>query len=346
MASLSPDFSPVPQFPVEIAAPDLSPWIGKARDIPGFVTFASAIPGPHVALTALVHGNEIAGAIALDRLLRAGVRPRRGRLTFGFVNLAAFARFDARQPTASRFVDEDMNRLWDRAVLDGPRRSCELARARAIRPLIETVDVLLDLHSMLWLSGPLTLCGPAPAGRDLALALGAPDLVVIDPGHADGRRLIDYPRFDSGPGSGAGGGPGGGSGAACLVEAGQHWRAETVEMMLASIAGCLRHTGVVPDHPALPAQCRERPRLAAVSATVTAEAPGFTFVEPFAGNTVLARKGTLIARDGGREIRTPHDDCLLVMPNLRPATGHTAIRLARFLTAAERGDATRPEIFK
>lgn len=323
MASLSPGFSPVPQFTVELTAPDLSPWLGAARDIPGFITFDSAVPGPHVALTALVHGNEIAGAVALDRLLRAGVRPRRGRLTFGFVNLAAFARFDPRQPTASRFVDEDLNRLWDHAVLDGPRRSCELARARAIRPLIETVDVLLDLHSMLWLSGPLTLCGPAAAGRDLALGLGVPDLVVIDPGHASGRRLIDYARFEGGPG------------AACLVEAGQHWRAATVEMMLASIAGCLRHTGVVPDHPALPAERGERPRLAMVSATVTAEAPGFTFVEPFAGNTVLARRGTLIARDGEREIRTPHDDCLLVMPNLRPTTGHTAIRLARFLSAAD-----------
>ncbi len=324
MASLSPGFSPVPHFPVELTAPDLSDWIGKGRDIPGFVTFDAASPGPHVALTALVHGNEIAGAIVLDRLLRAGVRPRRGRLTFGFVNLAAFARFDPRQPTASRFVDEDMNRLWDRSVLDGPRRSCELARARAIRPLIETVDVLLDLHSMLWLSGPLTLCGPAPAGRALALALGAPDLVVIDPGHASGRRLIDYARFDSG------------AGAACLVEAGQHWRAATVEMMLAAIAGCLRHTGLVPEHPALPAVRRGVLRLAEVSATVTVEAPGFTFVEPFAGNTVLARKGTLIAHDGAREIRTPHDDCLLVMPNLRPATGHTAIRLARFLDANDR----------
>ena len=57
----------------------------------------------------------------LDRLLRAGLRPARGRLTFGFANFAAFDRFDARQPTASRFIDEDMNRLWE------PR--CSTARA-------------------------------------------------------------------------------------------------------------------------------------------------------------------------------------------------------------------------
>ena len=136
--------------------------------------------GPHVALLAITHGNEIAGAIVLDRLLEAQTDADARRLTFGFVNLAAFERFDPRQPTASRFVDEDINRVWDAAVLDGPRRSIELDRAREIRPLIDTVDVLLDLHSMLWPSDPLILCGTSPKGKRLALGAGVPALVVAD----------------------------------------------------------------------------------------------------------------------------------------------------------------------
>lgn len=330
MTRPAPCLPPLPQFPVEIPTPDLSPWLSEHQGIPGVITRDSGRPGPHVALTALVHGNEIAGAVALDRLLREGVRPARGRLTFGFVNLAAFARFDPRQPTASRFVDEDMNRLWDRALLDGPRRSSELDRAREIRPLIETVDVLLDLHSMLWLSGPLILCGPAAPSRDLALGLGAPELVVIDPGHVSGRRLIDYDCFSVGPA------------AACLVEAGQHWQAATVETALRSIAGCLAHTGLLARHPALPQCPSGTPRVAEVCEAVTAQTSRFVFTEPFMGNTVLARQGTLIGRDDGHDIRTPHDDCLLIMPNLRPAPGHTAVRLARFL--APRGqDSGREE---
>jgi hypothetical protein len=39
----------------------------------------------------------------------------------------------------------------------------------------------------------------------------------------------------------------------------------------------------------------------------------------------------VIAHDGDQPIRTPHDDCLLVMPSLRPSRGHTAVRLARFV---------------
>ena len=165
---------PLPAFEVHLQPPDISPWLPGNTGIEGFTTRNSGKPGPHVALVALMHGNEYAGAIVLERLLREGLRPLRGRLTCGFANLAAFARFDPRQPTASRFIDEDLNRLWDAAVLDGPRRSGELQRAREMRPLIDTVDVLLDLHSMLWPSDPLILCGSSPKGRALATAIGEP----------------------------------------------------------------------------------------------------------------------------------------------------------------------------
>ena len=120
---------PAPPFEVRLAVPDIAPWIDGNTGVRGFTTRAASRPGPHVALLALTHGNEISGAIVLDRLLRAGLMPTQGRLTFGFVNLEAFQRFDPRQPTASRFVDEDINRVWDIDVLDGPRHSLEPARS-------------------------------------------------------------------------------------------------------------------------------------------------------------------------------------------------------------------------
>jgi predicted deacylase len=273
-------------------------------------------------LLALMHGNEIAGAIVLDRLLRRGLMPKQGRLTMGFVNLAAFERFDPRRPTISRYVDEDINRVWDDAVLEGARRSVELDRAREIRPLIDTVDVLLDLHSMLWPSDPLILCGETERGRALACAIGMPELIVADSGHLSGKRVIDYRRF-SAPGSQC---------AANLVEAGQHWHPDTVEVMLGSVAGLLRHTGMAPEGAGLPPAPRhvER-RMALVTQAITASSTHFSFVQPWRGGAVIPRRNTLIALDGSTEIRTPHDDCLLVMPSLRPSRGHTAVRLARFI---------------
>jgi hypothetical protein len=46
---------------------------------------------------------------------------------------------------------------------------------------------------------------------------------------------------------------------------------------------------------------------------------------------VIGRRGTLLARDGEREIRTPYDDCVLIMPARRPRQGETAVRLGRFV---------------
>src|SRR3546814_20260591 len=95
------------------------------------------------------HGNELCGAIALDWLFRHGVKPLRGKLSLAFMNIAAYRNFDPANPTASRFVDEDFNRLWTAAVLDDPaRQSAELTRARLLRLYIDTVDLLLDIPSM------------------------------------------------------------------------------------------------------------------------------------------------------------------------------------------------------
>ena len=317
----------LPRFDVRLTPPDLSPWLRGNTGVRGFTTIDSGRPGPHVAIVALTHGNELAGAIVLDALLKSdrdsglesGLAIQAGRLTLGFANLDAFARFDPRQPTASRFVDEDLNRVWDTAVLDGPRRSSELDRARAMRPLIDRADILLDLHSMLWPSEPLILSGPSRRGRDLAIAIGTPELVVADHGHVSGPRLIDYAPFTQG-----------GNRAAALVEAGQHWHEETVAATHATVQGLLRASGLLRQN-APTATATATTIVAEVTTVVTATTNNFAFVEPFRGGDVIAACGTLIAMDGPLEIRTPHDHCLLVMPCPRPSRGHTAVRLARFV---------------
>ena len=173
----------------------------------------SGKPGPQVAITALVHGNEVCGAHALDLLLREKFKPAKGKLTLIFCNVAAYTRFDPDEPTASRFVDEDMNRVWGANALDSERRSIELDRAREIEPLLSEIDLLLDLHSMQQPSPPLMLAGPLAKGRAFAAKVGVPATVVADQGHKAGLRMRDY------------GGFGDASSAknALLVECGQHW---------------------------------------------------------------------------------------------------------------------------
>ena len=307
----------MPRFAVGLAAPDLRPWLGGNCGIPGVWSFSAAAPGPHLALVALTHGNEIAGAIVLADMLSAGISPQRGRLSLIFANTEAFMAFDPQNPTATRYLDEDLNRLWGEDRLQSPRDSREMRRVRELLPVIESVDVLVDLHSMLWPSDPLMLVADTQPAIRLGQSLGTPRLTVADPGHISGRRLVDHARFTK-PGSSA---------AAVLVEAGQHWEAATVAAMAQTARRVL---GLFDIAGPQPAPRPEPPLLARVTETVTATSHSFIFAREFRGGEIIPEAGTVIAHDGAREIRTPHDDCLLVMPTPVAPRGHTAVRLARF----------------
>jgi predicted deacylase len=302
---------------VEVTPPDLAPYRNGNIGIPYVTSLNAGSPGPHVLAIALTHGNEISGAIALDRLLRAGIRPKQGKLTLVFANVAAYQRFDPGQPHRSRCVDEDFNRVWNTLMLDGSRNSAELARARELRPLIETVDVLLDLHSMTAPSPPLVLVGLHDKSLALARQVGIPEIVMRDPGHADGTRLRDYGAFGD-PSAAA---------VALLVECGQHWLWATADFAYDITMRVLATTGVINEP--VPPQVTPQ-RLLDVTHVITATGDHFTFVEHFQGLAIVPKAGTTVAHDGRVAISTPYDDCVIIMPSTRVGPGQTAVRFGHF----------------
>jgi len=314
------------KYPVEVTAPDIAPYRAGNTGIEYATTFTANEPGPHVVVMGLTHGNEICGAIALDRLFRADIRPRRGKLTLSFNNVAAYQEFDPRYPVASRYVDEDFNRLWAPATLDGPRQSAELARARALRAIVDAADYLLDLHSMQHPTAPLMLAGLLEKSRDLARQVGIPQLIMCDAGHAAGPRMRDYGGFGD-PASAK---------IALLIECGQHWQLRAAEVATDVMLRFLIALGTVtrddvaalggPDFDAKPRQ-----QVIEVTEAVTITGDRFEFVEPFVGLEVLANQGSLIGHDGEREVRTPYDGCVLIMPSRRLVKGQTAVRLGRYV---------------
>ena len=68
-----------------------------------------------------------------------------------------------------------------------------------------------------------------------------------------------------------------------------------------------------------------------MTAAVTIQGERFDFAGDYHGLEVLAEKGTLIGRDDGREVLTPYDNCVLIMPSRRLVRGQTAVRLGRFV---------------
>ncbi|HTV88413.1 MAG TPA: succinylglutamate desuccinylase/aspartoacylase family protein [Stellaceae bacterium] len=314
------------QYRVELTAPDISPYRAGNTGTEYVTSFAAAEPGPHALVMALTHGNEICGAIALDRLLRGRIRPRRGRLTVAFNNVAAYREFDPRYPIASRYIDEDFNRLWSAATLDGSRRSVELERARALRPFVDAADFLLDLHSMQYATAPLMLAGLLPRSRALAERIGIPELIMCDEGHAAGPRMRDYGAF----------GDPAAAKTALLIEAGQHWEGRAAEVATDVMLRFLIALDIVGRDDAAPLggpdfAAQPRQRVIEVTEAVTISSDDFDFVADFRGLEVLPEKGTLIGRDGSREVRTPYDNCVLVMPSRRLVKGQTAVRLGRYV---------------
>ncbi|MES1977007.1 MAG: succinylglutamate desuccinylase/aspartoacylase family protein [Pseudomonadota bacterium] len=316
--------------PVQTLPPRLARWAGGACGVP-YVHERCApglAPGPDILVTALVHGNEYSGAIALGELLASGWLPARGRVTGAFCNIAAFGRFDARQPDDSRFVDEDFNRVWSTQSLDSPRQSAELDRARQLRPFVDRATHLLDLHSMHEPCGPLLVTGTLPRNIAFAQSLRTTSQVVVDSGHADGVRMRDYGAFADPQGQRI----------ALLLEAGQHWDVRAVSVARNTLMRFLVCAGAcdrvdVPAGWLLPDAAPPAP--IEVTERVVARSMDFEFTQPFTGGETLAHAGTVIAIDGETEFVTPYDNCTLVMPSVRQLRpGVTTVRLGRRATAA------------
>lgn len=311
-------------YPVNLQAPDITPYRAGNTGVEYITTFDSGKPGPNVMLSAVVHGNELCGAILLDFLFKNDVRPTRGKLTLGFMNIAAFQRFDPGNPEASRFVDEDFNRVWCKDVLEGSRDSTEVRRAREVRLIMDEVDYLLDIHSMQHPTVPLCICGLPEKGRRLAREIAYPEHIVSDAGHAAGRRMRDYGPFgdEADPRN------------ALLIECGQHWEPSSEVVAKEMALRFLAHYDVIdPDFVAdhLSAEPPPAQQLIEVTGPVTIKTDHFKFTDSFRGMEVIEKAETLIALDGDEEIRTPYDNCILIMPSKRLLKGESAVRFGRFV---------------
>ena len=325
MTTLSQIRANLPAYPIDVTFPDIARWKKSNTGVDYIHSFDSGVEGPHVMIMALTHGNEVSGAITLNTLLGAGLRPVKGRLSFGFANVKAYQLFDKNNPDATRFVDEDLNRVWGDAVLQGERDSHEIRRAREMRPFLDTVDLLLDIHSMHEASAPVMMCGPLDKGVSFAAKLGFPEHVIIDAGHENGKRLRDYGDF----------GDLHSDRNALLIETGQHFSLASQNVAMDTTCRFLIDSGVVTLNQVQIFLTEKKPTrqcFIEITQAVVARSMNFTFVEHFIGLEVIAKAGTVIAHDADHEIRTPYDNCVIVQPSLRQlAPGVTVARLGKII---------------
>jgi len=310
--------------PIELAPPDISPYKNGNTGVDFVHLLDSGKPGPNVMVQALTHGNEFCGAIALKQFFDEKIQPEKGKLTLAFANVAAYARFDFKDPDRSRYIDEDYNRVWADEALLGTRDSAELRRARQLRPFVDAADYLLDLHSMHEPCRPIMVCAKSEKSAAFSRRIGVPGDLLIDTGHPAGLRMIERGGFAD-PASPK---------TAVLIECGQHWEKGAADVAVDTLFRFLSAAGAVNA-----SICKSHSRLAPpavqklirVTEAVVAKSMDFRFPYLFKGLEVIPKAGTVIATDGATTWRTPYDDCVMVMPSLAHVKpGTTVLRLGRY----------------
>ena len=310
--------------PIEISPPDIKPYRTGNTGVDYVHVIDSGKPGPNVMVQALTHGNEFCGAIALKLLFDEKIKPEKGKLTLAFANVAAFERFDFDDPDRSRYIDEDLNRVWGDDQLEGSRDSAELRRARELRPFVDAADYLLDLHSMHEPCRPIMVCAKSDKSAAFSRRIGVPGDLLIDTGHPAGLRMIERGAFND-PASPK---------TAVLIECGQHWEKPAADVAVDTLFRFLRASGAIND-----SVCKSHTRVAPpavqkvvrVTEAVVANSKDLTFPYLFKGLEVIAKAGTVVATDGATTWKTPYDDCVLVMPSLAHVKpGNTVLRLGRY----------------
>lgn len=301
---------------IEVMPRDLSAYRQGNVGVDYVHRFESGVPGPHVLINALTHGNEFCGMVAACHLLDTGVRPLRGTLTVSFANVAAYETFDPSQPFDSRQVTHNFNRIWSAQWLDGDEDSVELRRARAMRAVVAEADHILDIHSTSQDVVPFWVYPDFDRNARAASALAAPAVHLVMPqGLGSGTPVIQHGLHGLADSQ---------AGAALVAECGQHFKQSTADLATQVALDFLGHFGLI-ERAVRPAVSSRRFELLQTHVVAHAD---FRFVRPVVGFETFAQ-GELIAMDGDLPIHAPCEDCTLFMPTREPIVGREGVYLTR-----------------
>ena len=105
--------------------------------ITSILTYTGSIPWPTTTIMVGVHGNEKAGALALQKLLQENYSIDTGMVYFIYANLKALQ-------IDKRYIEKNMNRCFSETE---PQTTYEAKRAKEIMGYLEQSDYLLDVHN-------------------------------------------------------------------------------------------------------------------------------------------------------------------------------------------------------
>jgi len=271
--------------------------------------------GPTIIVTAAIHGNEIAGIKAAERVVTRLERDRppvRGRLLFLGGNLAAL-----RERT--RFVDLDLNRQWTpekvAILLDAPTDGAEAVEDTEQRDLVRVMRdeiaiargpiYFLDMHTSSAEGPPFLTVGDTLLNRKFAAEFPLPVILGLEE-QVDGSLLEYLNNY----------------GIVTLgIEAGQHDSPSSIDRLeavlwLALVAARFVDASAVQDlqhrRRMLSQESRDIPRVIEVRHRHAIEPTDAFRMEPGFSNFQAVRKGQILARDNHGLVLCPEDGLVLL----------------------------------
>lgn len=283
-------------------------------NVPGVTRVSSdrSLPRPHVGVIGAIHGNERCGLEVLRRLEAAA---RDGALVPAAGTIVIIHGNPAASEAGRRYTrgGEDLNRLFDFAFeTDLPRErwSPEHMRAHALRPVLEDLDTLLDLHSATWPTPAFAIINEEPRAAELASCLG---LDFVTQGWSGPGLLMDKVTIGVLQRLGR---------PAISVECGQHDDAGSIEAAWDCALRFLAATGAIEgDAPA------RAPTFLEIVEIIRRPSENFGFTRAIRGLERLAA-GEVLAADRIAELRV-REPCWVLLPNDRVPVGTDMAFLAR-----------------
>jgi succinylglutamate desuccinylase len=266
--------------------------IEKDAKIPSVVRITANAHGPRVVLFGGVHGDELSGVHAVEKLffdLFVGTRRlQQGSLTLARGNEQAFA-------AERRYLKHNLNRLFREEY--GPeidRTSYEFNRAQELKTVLHDCDYFLDLHSAPIAQEPFMVAEQAAVG--FYSKLGIP------------RIMTGWSKFSSGAIGGDAENYANAHGAkSATLESGSHFDKRSNDVAYRSIVSLLSLLDMIAGTPPAP-----RPlEIVDVYAVVTKESDDFRYAGQV-DNFQFIEKGKSFGFQSGRPITVSEDSYLLI----------------------------------
>ena len=267
--------------------------IAKDSTIPGVVRIGSDATGPRVVMFSGVHGDELSGIHAVEKLFFdffSGSRTLlRGSLTLARANAQAMA-------AERRYLKHNLNRLFrDGYGDDIDRGSYEYRRAQELKPVLHECDYFLDLHSAPIAQEPFLIA--EQHAIDFAAKLGLPHIIMGWSKFSAGTTGGDAENYANAHGA-----------KAATLESGSHFEKRSNDVAYRTVLTMLSLLGMIE------AVAGEKPGNAEVIdmyAVVTKEADDFRYAGEVA-NFQRFKRNEAFAFQNGKPVTVTEDSILLI----------------------------------